>query len=202
MLMNRNEQFRAAYERADVVTIDGAPVALLSKLTGTADRSSSDRASILPRRSPRGPPRGTSGGPGWWCAGRGEAAAGELRERFPELPEMFVDSPRMGFELGDAEDMRLVRALQVYRPDIVIVCLGAPKQELWIDRHHADLPGAVLVGAGGTSTSCRGTSHVPLASFRLPAPRRPLGWSPTSVGFGAATFCGTHVSSFSSPVSC
>lgn len=150
MLMNHDERFREAYQRADVVTIDGAPLALLSKWTGTANArrvTGVDLTEALVARAAQDGLRvALIGG----APGRGAQAATNLRHRFPELPDMFVDSPRMGFQLGDEEDARLVRALKDYRADVVIVCLGAPKQELWIDRHRAELAGAALVGAGAT----------------------------------------------------
>lgn len=150
MLMSRDRRFRDAYSRADVVTIDGAPLALLSRWTGT---SAARRVTgvdltvaLLGVAAEHGLRVALVGG----APGRADQAAANIRGRVPELPEMLVRSPRMGFATGDDEDLRLVEALREYAPSIVIVCLGAPKQELWIDLHRADLPGAVLVGAGAT----------------------------------------------------
>ncbi|MEJ2862403.1 WecB/TagA/CpsF family glycosyltransferase [Actinomycetospora flava] len=150
MLMNTDQRFRDAYESADVVTIDGAPLALLSKWTGTSNASRVTGVDLTVAMIALAAKRGLRVALVGGAEGRATRAAANLRSRFPGLPEMFVDSPRMGFEHGDSEDDRLVAALQAYRPDVVVVCLGAPKQELWIARHRADLPGATLVGAGAT----------------------------------------------------
>ncbi|MDD7917653.1 WecB/TagA/CpsF family glycosyltransferase [Actinomycetospora callitridis] len=150
MMVRKNPEFRSAYERADVVTIDGAPLALLSRWTGTTDAARVTGVALtealVELAAVKGLKLALIGG----APGRGAAAARNLAERHPDLPHIFVDSPLMGFKLGDDEDDRLVKSLQGFRPDIVIVCLGAPKQELWIDRHRNDLPGSVLVGAGAT----------------------------------------------------
>ncbi|MEJ2866407.1 WecB/TagA/CpsF family glycosyltransferase [Actinomycetospora sp. OC33-EN08] len=150
MLMNKEQRFRDAYERADVVTIDGAPLALLTKLTGTAEARRVTGVALtgaLVEQAERDGLRiALVGG----APGRGVMAAANLRREHSELGEVFVDSPRMGFEIGDEEDQRLVSGLVAFQPDVVIVCLGAPKQELWIDQHRNELPGAVLVGAGAT----------------------------------------------------
>ena len=39
-----------------------------------------------------------------------------------------------------------IKALQ---PDIVLVAMGVPKQEMWINEHLSDLPGCVTIGVGG-----------------------------------------------------
>ena len=39
-----------------------------------------------------------------------------------------------------------IKALQ---PDIVLVAMGVPKQEMWINEHLHDLPGCVAIGVGG-----------------------------------------------------
>jgi N-acetylglucosaminyldiphosphoundecaprenol N-acetyl-beta-D-mannosaminyltransferase len=56
----------------------------------------------------------------------------------------------MGFEIGGASDAAAVAQLVEARPSILIVGLGAPKQERWMARHQADLPQAVMLGLGQT----------------------------------------------------
>ena len=59
-------------------------------------------------------------------------------------------SPKMGFEIGGPEDVAAVRELQAAEPRILVVGLGAPKQETWMARHQADLPRTVMLGIGQT----------------------------------------------------
>jgi N-acetylglucosaminyldiphosphoundecaprenol N-acetyl-beta-D-mannosaminyltransferase len=56
----------------------------------------------------------------------------------------------MGFEIGGPADEEAVAQLVAARPRIVIVGMGAPKQELWMARHQADLPETVMLGLGQT----------------------------------------------------
>jgi N-acetylglucosaminyldiphosphoundecaprenol N-acetyl-beta-D-mannosaminyltransferase len=150
MIMKSNEVFRAAYQRAEVATIDGAPLALLSRCTGTkaARRVTGvDLADAMFRLAEERALRvALVGGE----AGRAVEAAQRLEAAHPNLPDVFTASPAMGFEIGDADDELLLKGLEEFRPDIVIVCLGAPRQELWIDAHKARFPGTVLIGAGAT----------------------------------------------------
>ncbi len=43
-------------------------------------------------------------------------------------------------------------------PDLVFVCLGAPKQEKWIASHRHELPNAVYMGIGGSLDVFAGTA--------------------------------------------
>lgn len=69
-------------------------------------------------------------------------------------------APRMGFVVGSDEDVELTRQLRESGASVVFVCLGAPRQALWMARHAAELP-AVLVGVGGAVDVLAGRS--PLA---------------------------------------
>jgi len=59
-------------------------------------------------------------------------------------------SPPMGFEIGGPVDEAAVAEVVAARPRIVIVGMGAPKQEQWMARHQVDLPQAVMLGLGQT----------------------------------------------------
>jgi N-acetylglucosaminyldiphosphoundecaprenol N-acetyl-beta-D-mannosaminyltransferase len=54
----------------------------------------------------------------------------------------------MGFVVGGDEDNAAVATLREAAPRIVLVGLGAPKQEAWMARHAHDLPHAVMLGIG------------------------------------------------------
>jgi N-acetylglucosaminyldiphosphoundecaprenol N-acetyl-beta-D-mannosaminyltransferase len=54
----------------------------------------------------------------------------------------------MGFQVGGTADAALVAKLASDPPSIVFVALGAPKQEIWMQEHAAELPGTVMVGVG------------------------------------------------------
>ena len=49
-------------------------------------------------------------------------------------------------EKSETELFAELRALQ---PDIILVAMGVPKQEMWINEHLQDLPGCVAIGVGG-----------------------------------------------------
>jgi N-acetylglucosaminyldiphosphoundecaprenol N-acetyl-beta-D-mannosaminyltransferase len=76
-------------------------------------------------------------------------------------------APGMDFVVGSDEDAELTRQLRDSGAGVIFVCLGAPRQELWMARHAAELP-AVLVGVGAASDVLAGRSpSAPLWMTRL-----------------------------------
>jgi N-acetylglucosaminyldiphosphoundecaprenol N-acetyl-beta-D-mannosaminyltransferase len=67
----------------------------------------------------------------------------------------------MGFEIGGPEDEAAVRTLAAAQPRVLLVGLGAPKQERWMARHAADLPHTVMLGIGQAVDALGG--RVPIA---------------------------------------
>ena len=63
-----------------------------------------------------------------------------------------------GLATDPDREIALVEELRAVSPAIVLVGLGAPKQERWIDRHAEDLPDArILMGVGGAFDMWAGT---------------------------------------------
>ena len=46
-------------------------------------------------------------------------------------------------------ETELIAELNDLKPDILLVALGVPKQEMWINEHLNDLPPCVAIGVGG-----------------------------------------------------
>jgi len=57
---------------------------------------------------------------------------------------------RVGPGEADPEGEAAVGAIRAARADVVLVALGAPKQELWMHRHRDVLAPAVLLGVGAS----------------------------------------------------
>lgn len=60
-------------------------------------------------------------------------------------------SPPYGFEKDEAECDRIVRMLNASDANVVLVGLGAPKQEKWIHRYRKEVPGVKLWMALGAT---------------------------------------------------
>lgn len=49
----------------------------------------------------------------------------------------------------EKSEAELFAELEALKPDIVLVAMGVPKQEMWIHDHLQDFPGCVAIGVGG-----------------------------------------------------
>lgn len=140
-----DQEFRAAYADASLVVPDGTPVIWASRWLGTPLRervAGSDL--ILPLMARAAAERWRVyllGGP----PGVGEIAAERLTRDGVVIAG--VDAPFVS--LDDQVDA-LADRVRATRPDLVLVGLGAPKQERWIHRALPRLRPAVALGVGAT----------------------------------------------------
>jgi N-acetylglucosaminyldiphosphoundecaprenol N-acetyl-beta-D-mannosaminyltransferase len=151
-----DEAFRQAYSRTALSLVDGTPVLWAARLLGTPlpeKLSGSDLFDPLLERAAREKLRIVllGGGPGV-----AELAARNLRERLPSLQIVDTLGPRLGLTVSD-EERACVERLQRANADLIFVCLGAPKQELFSDRNRQALAPAVLVGFGAAVDFAAGT---------------------------------------------
>jgi N-acetylglucosaminyldiphosphoundecaprenol N-acetyl-beta-D-mannosaminyltransferase len=148
--------FREAYSRASLSLVDGTPVLWAARLLGTPlpeKLSGSDMFDPLIERAAAEGLRVVllGGGPGV-----AELAAKNLRERLPTLQIVDTLAPRLGLTASD-EERAAVDRLKNAKADLIFVCLGAPKQELFSDRNREQLAPAVLVGFGAAVDFAAGT---------------------------------------------
>lgn len=76
--------------------------------------------------------------------GVAEQAAAKLETMFPGL---VIAGTHDGYFKEDAPVIEAVNAAQ---PDLLLVCLGAPKQELWMQRNQSALNVGLMAGLGGS----------------------------------------------------
>jgi N-acetylglucosaminyldiphosphoundecaprenol N-acetyl-beta-D-mannosaminyltransferase len=144
----RDDELRRLVEDADLVLPDGMPLVWASRLAGdpVPERvAGSDIIVPLVRMAARAR-RSVfllGGSPG-----TAEAAAEHLREQAPGLNVAGTLCPPFGFEDDPAEIAAIRAALVAAQPDIVLVALGAPKQERLIEILREDLPAAWFLGVG------------------------------------------------------
>jgi N-acetylglucosaminyldiphosphoundecaprenol N-acetyl-beta-D-mannosaminyltransferase len=72
-----------------------------------------------------------------------------LVARFPHMRIVGAMSPPFR-ALTPEEDEKIVQEINALNPDIILVGLGTPKQDYWIDEHIARIRGAVMLAAGAT----------------------------------------------------
>lgn len=144
----RNGEFKEAYSRAWAATADGAPVFLYARLRG-AD---------LPARVP-GPdlfaalmPRLSEKDHRPFFVVSNLATGGQLRNwlisRGFDSSAIGVSSPAFGFEHDEVSSNALAAQIKNHRTTHLILGVGAPKSEIWVDRHRYDVGDCYAMGIG------------------------------------------------------
>lgn len=77
--------------------------------------------------------------------GVAEEAAEKLREGVPGLR---IAGTHHGF-FSEREEAALLAQIEAACPDLVFVCFGSPKQELWMKKNVERLSGGLMIGLGG-----------------------------------------------------
>lgn len=140
--------FRAAYEAATFVSADGAPVALLARRGHPAIRRTTGADLVEPlaaEAAREGVPIGLFGSTAETLA----LAAQHLAEIAPGLVIAHREAPPMGFDPTSPAAEEAATRLADSGARIVLVALGAPKQELFsahARQRHPQL-GLVCIGA-------------------------------------------------------
>ena len=141
---------RQAYANASLVLADGAPVVAAARLLGRplpCRVAGSDLApAIFEAAEHRGGLRVYLLGAG---PGVAERAASKISQRWPTVQVVGTYSPPLGFERDARENEFILSQIAAAQPDILMVGLGAPKQELWVNAHRAriEASAALCIGA-------------------------------------------------------
>lgn len=147
--LRRDPAFAAAYAAQDLVVADGNPVVWLSRLARrpVALVPGSEMVEPLARAAAQaGAPVALLGATPQALA----AAAGVLRARVPGLVVAAQIAPPMGFDPDSPDAARVLAQVGASGARLVLLALGAPRQERLAARGRAMLPqvGFASIGAG------------------------------------------------------
>jgi N-acetylglucosaminyldiphosphoundecaprenol N-acetyl-beta-D-mannosaminyltransferase len=147
-LWRRTPAMAALYARADRVEIDSTPLIAWGRLMGQ-DVGRAHRLTYLDWREAFWR---RAAADGWrvfhlGCApGVGEKAVAAITERHPGL----TLSTRNGFfDVTGPENDAVLAAIRNHQPDILLVGMGMPRQETWIETNRDRLPPCVIMPIGG-----------------------------------------------------
>lgn len=151
-------ELRRALEEAWTVHPDGSPVAWLARRLGAPSASRIAGADLMTRVFELGEALGLRHylfGSTRIVIDRLEIALASAHKRARIVGAL---SPPFG-SLFDEQALQAVEAIRNAEPDIVWCGLGAPKQELWMNRYASLLAPAVLVGVGAAFDFHAGTKR-------------------------------------------
>lgn len=141
----RDPDYRSAIETADVLLPDGIGIELAARMTGQKLTANLNGTDLVPALLERAALMGKSvflfGG----TPGTADAAANHLIHTIPHLR---IAGTRDGYG-GAADHAAVIEDINDSGADIVLVALGVPLQEIWLNRHadHLDAPLTLGVGA-------------------------------------------------------
>ena len=147
-LLRRDPQMSALYAMADLIEVDSYPLVAWARLLGRPIRAE-HRATYLDWREAFWALACARGWRVFYLGGAPTVArqgAEAIRRRWPSA----VIEVRDGFfDMNDPAQAGLVlETIQAWRPDVLLVGMGMPRQETWILRNHHALPPCVTLPVG------------------------------------------------------
>ena len=160
VMFQEREDLRRAYAGAALVLADGWPIVTASRLLkrplpervagsdlapalfATVSQAAANDSQAVPR-----PLRVYLLGAAPGVAGR---AAVRIEALWPGVEVVGTYSPPLGFERDDDENEKILSQIATAQPDVLLLGLGAPKQELWVHRHQAAIRAKVALCIGAT----------------------------------------------------
>ena len=143
-LRRRNARYAQAVARADVLLPDGIGVELAAKMTGqklTANLNGTDLVPLLLAKAAR------MGKSVYLFGGTPGTADGAAAKLIHSIPGLRIAGTSNGF--SDAADAEAVIAdINGSGADIVLVALGVPLQEVWLDNHAHRLNASLTLAVG------------------------------------------------------
>lgn len=150
VLLQRDREFRRAYEKASLVLPDGMPLIWASRLLGRPLKGRVNGTDIfcgIANIEGEMPPK---------IFILGGRCNNEEKERevivykFPKLHLSKIYAPPFGFENDRAETDRIIKMINETPTDILVLTLGSPKSEKWILSNINKLNVKVAISVGAT----------------------------------------------------
>lgn len=159
MKARNDREFAAAIDSAGLVIADGVGIMYAAKILG---KKLKERIPGIDLSSALFEKMATEGKSVFLFGakpGIAELAAKNITEKFPGL---IIAGTNDGYF---TDDKPIINKINDAKPDLLLVCLGFPKQELWMKSNAPFLDVGVMIGAGGS-----------LDVFSATVARAPLIW--------------------------
>lgn len=156
VLADANAAFRDSYTHASLSLVDGQPLVWASRLLGVRlpeKISGSDLILPLMELAARKQWRVYLMGA---AEGVAQLAAEQLRSRYG-TNVVGCDAPRVSVDPEASQNAAPLAKIKAAKPDLVLVALGAPKQEIWMHRCLPQYAPAVALGIGAGLDFIAGT---------------------------------------------
>ena len=75
-----------------------------------------------------------------------EKAAAIIQNKYPDITIVKTTDGYHGIE----KDLQVAEEIADENPDLILVALGSPRQEIWINKHSSFFPKSIMIGIGGS----------------------------------------------------
>ena len=141
-----NDELWGYLKRADLVTADGMPIVLLTKLLRDPLPERVTGADMVPAICRRFAEEGLS----VYVLGGDKAVVEEAFAKLAGPSRLRIAGVDDSFVKLDEDQPEITERINAAKPDLLFVALGNPKQELWMGRNADRLDVSVMIGVGGT----------------------------------------------------
>lgn len=148
--LERNEELQAVYKNASLILTDGKPLIWISKMYKTPIKEKISGSDLFPLLCKMAAEKKYTMFFLGAAEGVAQTAANKLVKRFPKLNVVGTYSPPFGFEKNAGEMKKIIKMIQKAHPDILIVGLGCPKQELFMYKFCKELNVPISFGLGAS----------------------------------------------------
>ena len=151
-LFHSHAKLREFYSQVHWTYLDGMPLVALGRLYGYPLQ----REQRVTNADWTRPLMELAAGRGWRVFNLGspkhvaQEAARKLRELYPAL-QLEVSDGYFDARCGSAENEALVQRINAYRPDLLMVGMGMPRQEFWTQENFARLDAHVILSSNGAA---------------------------------------------------
>ncbi len=156
VMLQENEAFAEAYAKASLILADGMPLVWASKLSATPLPARVAGSDLVPAVLSACPAKTRV----YFLGAQEEASKTAVKNVLASYPQIEIVgrlSPPSGFENSADWSKQIISEIQNSRAQLVIIGLGAPKQELWVHAHRKELPATVALCVGATIDFLAGT---------------------------------------------
>lgn len=150
MKIENDSYLKEITDNADMVIVDGKPLVWIAKWHKHPIKAKISGSDLVPLLCEKAAKRGYGifiiGGKD----GIAEKAKRRLEKKIPDIKIVGTYAPPLGFEKDKVELARINNIISNVSPELLIVCLGCPKQEMWIYENYQKYNAIVSVCAGAT----------------------------------------------------
>ena len=158
-----NNKFKKAHNSADLAVADGRPIFWALKLLGTSDAQHLPGYYITKKIVSMANKQDIKIGFYGTTETNLNIIHKQLKKKYKNINISYKFSPPFK-RLNKKEDHKIISDINKSKVDILFVCLGCPKQELWMHKHNSKLK-CTMIGIGAAANFLSGNKILPNKFF-------------------------------------